>query len=90
MLKTRNAFYGIVIITQGNKINYFPVAKAILTVFLFWDADYKFLLIFVLEGKKFFRAMYSYALYILTTHLKIIEIITIVTLKQGYKHDVIN
>ena len=38
--------------TQGNKINFFPVAKAILTVFyLFWDADYKFVLIFVVEGK---------------------------------------
>ena len=39
------------IIIQGNNINFFPVAKTILTAFLFWDANYKFVLIFVAEGK---------------------------------------
>ena len=39
-------------ITQGNKINFILVAKAILTVlFLFWNADYKFVPVFVVEGK---------------------------------------
>ena len=34
--------------------------------------------------------MYSYILYIYTTHLEIIEFISSVALEQGYNHDIIN
>ena len=78
-------------VTQGNKNQLFSVAKAILTVFfLFWNADYKFVLIFVVEGKVLELYVFIYIKYPYNA-FKTNWIYFQCGLKtKGYNHDVIN